>query len=356
MRANTMMRLSPQLSFLTGDQMEILHHKTLEVLEHTGVQVLHEEARELLRGAGAIVKENSIVKIPEFLIKKALSTAPSRIVLANRDGERSLFLEPGKSYYGTGSDCPYTIDAYTQERRMTSAEDVGNLARICDYLDNIDFVMSMGIARHQTPSMGYIYEFEAMARNTTKTVIASCSDGRNCQDLIDLAAAIMGGPEELREKPWLAIYSEATAPLRHVEEAIEKLLTCADNWVPVIHTIGSMAGATAPVTLAGALITGNAEVLTALIIHQLRQPGAPFFYGGTITPIDMKTMVHPYGAPEFHLLSACLTELGRFYQLPVFSTGGCTDAKDFDQQAAAEAAYSLLLESLAGGNLIHDIG
>ena len=153
MRANTVMRLSPQLSFLTGDQMEILHHKTLEVLEHTGVQVLHEEARELLRGAGAIVKENSIVKIPEFLIKKALSTAPSRIVLANRDGERSLFLEPGKSYYGTGSDCPYTIDAYTQERRMTSAEDVGNLARICDYLDNIDFVMSMGIARHQTPSM-----------------------------------------------------------------------------------------------------------------------------------------------------------------------------------------------------------
>lgn len=356
MKANMLIRESPILSYLTQDQLAAIHNATLELLETTGVQVLQDEALELLRAAGAIVGPKNIVKIPEVLVKNALHTAPSRIVLSDRHGQRKLFLEPGRSYFGTGSGCPNILDIYTQKRRRTSKQDIANQAKLCDYLPNIDFVMSLGLVEHEDPDMGYIYEFEAMARNTVKPIIPSCSNGQNAQDIIDLAAAIMGGHDQLRNHPLIAVYSEATSPLRHAQDALEKLLVCADNWVPVIHTIGSLAGATAPVTLAGALTTGNAELLSALVIHQLKQPGAPFFYGGTITAIDMKTMVHPYGAPEFHVLSACLTELGRYYSLPVFSTGGCTDAKLFDEQAAAEAAYSLLLESLAGGNLIHDIG
>lgn len=349
-------RRGPVLSYLNSNQLDAIHNATLELLATTGVQVNEKESIELLRSAGAIIKENNIVQIPEALVNRALNTVPSRIVMSNRDGQRCMFLEAGRSYFGTGSGCPNIIDPFTRERRRTNKEDVANEARLCDSLPNIDFVMSLGLVEHEDPDLGYIYEFEAMARNTKKPIIASCSDGQNAQDIIDLAAAIMGGRDQLREKTLIAIYSEATAPLRHAEDALEKLLVCAQNWIPVIHTIGSLAGATAPVTLAGALTTGNAEVLSALVIHQLKQPGAPFFHGGTITPIDMRTMVHPYGAPEFHVLSACLTEMGCYYNMPVFSTGGCSDAKLFDEQASAEAAYSLLLEALAGGNLIHDIG
>jgi len=230
-----------------------------------------------------------------------------------------MFLEPHRSYFGTGSNPPYTIDLVTGKRKQTEKQDIANLAKICDYLPNIDFLMSMGIAKHKYPEMGYIHEFDAMV-------------------------------------PILAVYSEATAPLRHTGEAVDKILVCAEKWVPIIHTIGSMAGATAPVTLAGALAQGNAEILSALVIHQLKQPGAPFFYGGTITPMDMTTMAHPYGAPEFHVLSAALTEMSIYYKMPVFSTAGCSDAKLFDEQASAEGIYSLLLEALSGGNLIHDVG
>ena len=342
MRANMVVRESPVLSYLTHDQLDAIHNTTLELLATTGVQILQEEALELLKAAGAIIKPNNIVKIPEVLVKNALQTAPSRIVMSNRHGKRIMFLEPGRSYFGTGSGCPNTLDIYTRERRRTTGQDVANVARLCDCLPNIDFVMDLGLVEDKYPELGYIYGFEAMARNTTKPIISSCANGQNAQDIIDLAAAIMGGHDQLREKTLIAIYSEATAPLRHAQDALEKLLVCARNWVPVIHTIGSLAGASAPVTLAGALVTGNAEVLSALVIHQLKQPGAPFLHGGTITPIDMKTMVHPYGAPEFHVASACLTEMGRYYGLPVFSTGGCTDAKLFDEQASAEAAYSLL--------------
>jgi trimethylamine--corrinoid protein Co-methyltransferase len=356
MRANLVVRESPVLSYLTHDQLDAIHNTTLELLATTGVQILQEEAFELLKAAGAIIMPNNIVKIPELLVKNALQTAPSRIVMSNRLGKRCLFLEPGRSYFGTGSGCPNTIDIYSQKRRRTTREDVANVAKLCDCLSNIDFVMDLGLVEDKYPDLGYIYGFEAMARNTAKPIIASCANGKNAQDIIDMAAVIMGGHDQLREKTLVAIYSEATAPLRHAQDALEKLLVCAKNWVPVIHTIGSLAGASAPVTMAGSLVTGNAEVLSALVIHQLKQPGAPFLHGGTITPIDMKTMVHPYGAPEFHVASACLTEMGRYYGLPVFSTGGCTDAKLFDEQASAEAAYSLLLEALAGGNLIHDIG
>ena len=355
LRSNMLVQKTPNLKFLSNDQLELIHLKTLEVLEHTGVEILHKESLDLLYPAGAII-EGSLVRIPEFLVKRALSTAPSRIVMTNRDGERVMYLESSNSYFGTGSGCPYTIDAYSGLRRLTHKQDVANAAKVCDQLSNIDFVMSMGLARSEKPEVGYIHEFDAMVRNTKKPIIMSAFDGKNVANIIKMAEIVMGGPEELRKKPIMAVYSEATSPLRHDDDAIGKMLVCAENWVPIIHTIGLMAGATAPVTLAGALVQGNAELLSALVIHQLKKPGAPFLYGGTITAIDMKTMAHPYGAPEFHKLSSALTEMGSFYKLPVFSTGGCSDAKTFDQQASSEATYSLLLASLSGGNLIHDIG
>ena len=355
MRSNITVQQFPVLKYLSKDQIEEIHFSTLEILERTGVEIFNDEALGLLKDAGARV-EGNLVRIHEGLVKNALATVPSRITMANRDGERCMFLEPHRSYFGTGSNPPYTIDLVTGKRKQTEKQDIANLAKICDYLPNIDFLMSMGIAKHKYPEMGYIHEFDAMVRNTKKPIIMSTSDGENALDIIKMAETIMGGPEELRNKPILAVYSEATAPLRNTGEAVDKILVCAEKWVPIIHTIGSMAGATAPVTLAGALAQGNAEILSALVIHQLKQPGAPFFYGGTITPMDMTTMAHPYGAPEFHVLSAALTEMSIYYKMPVFSTAGCSDAKLFDEQASAEGIYSLLLEALSGGNLIHDVG
>ena len=355
MKSNVSIQLTPSLCFLSHNQREDIHFGALELLENTGVQILHSEAISILREAGAIIDEK-LVRIPEALLKRALSTTPSRVVMANRHGERKMFLEGKRSYFGTGSCCPYTIDPFSGQRRLAEKTDVANMAKLCDYLHNIDFVMSMNLVRHPSPEMGYIHEFDTMLRNTTKPIIVSAQNGDNVYNIIKMAQVTMGGSEDLRKKPMLAVYSESTSPLRHAEDAVSKLLICAEHRIPLIHTVGIMAGATAPITLAGAIVQANAELLSGLVIHQLKQPGAPFIYGGTITAIDMKTMAHPYGAPEFHVASAALTEMGEYYSLPVFSTGGCSDAKSFDEQAAAEAAYSLLLASLSGGNLIHDIG
>lgn len=346
----------PMLCFLTNYEREKIHLSTLEILENTGLEIKHQEALNLLKNAGAIVEENH-VRFPENLIKEALHTAPSRVVLADRNGKRSLFLQEKNTYFGTGSCCPFTIDIFTDERRESNKKDVGNMAKISDYLPNIDFVMSMALVKHDHPEIGYPHEFEAMLTNTTKPIILSAADGKNVESIIYMAQIVAESKaNNFKHNPFIAIYSESTSPLRHAEDALSKLLVCAKNKIPVIHTVGIMGGATAPATKAGALVQANAELLSALVIHQLKNPGAPFLYGGTITMLDMKTMAHPYGAPEFHQLSSALTEMGEFYNMPVFSTGGCSDAKSFDQQAAAESIYSLLLAALSGGNLIHDVG
>jgi len=349
-------QMTPSLKYLTYGQMEDLHLAALEVLAHTGVYVENDEAIALLSGAGAIIKGN-IVKFPEKLIKDALATAPSRIVMANRKGERCMFLESRRCYYGTGSGPPRTIDIFTGEYRETCKQDIVHTAIACDYLPNIDFVMSLGLVYHEDPDMGYINEYDAMVRNTTKPVIVSCGSGQNCRDIIEMAEAVVGGVDELRASPILGVYSECTPPMQHVNDALEKLLVCAEKWVPVIHTVGQIMGASSPTTVAGALIQANVELLSALVIHQLKQPGAPFFYGGTISAMNMRTTSYQQGNPEYQMCCALLAEIGSdYYKLPVFNTGGGTDAKLFDAQAAAEAAYSLLLASLGGGNLIHDIG
>ena len=354
-RSNVTLQKTPVFRVLSESQIEDLHYNALEILERTGVEVIHDEALGLLKSAGTRI-EGKLVRIPEEMVRKALSTVPSRIVMANRDGERCMFLEGHRSYFGPGSGCPSIIDPFSGEKKETTREDVASIARLVDFLPNLDFVMDMGLVRHENPEMGYIYSFYEMVKNNRKPIVASCGDGNNCLNIIQMAEAVMGGSEGLRKKPLLAIYSETTSPLRHAEDALGKVLACAEKWVPIIHTVGTMAGATSPATLAGSLVQANAELLSGLVIHQLKQPGAPFFYGGTMTALDMKTGHHPHAAPEFHLMLSALTQMGHHYKIPIWSACGCTDAKTFDEQSAGEATYSILLSALAGGNLIHDVG
>jgi trimethylamine--corrinoid protein Co-methyltransferase len=122
-------------------------------------------------------------------------------------------------------------------------------------------------------------------------------------------------------------------------------------YVPTI-----MPGASGPLTLAGSLALAAAESLAGLVMHQAWNPGAPFIFGACVSRLDMRTMLFPYGSPEWRLSDLVMAELSRYYQLPVFGTGGATDSKLADAQAGAEYAASLLVAALAGNNLIHDVG
>jgi len=171
-----------------------------------------------------------------------------------------------------------------------------------------------------------------------------------------MACLIVRGEERFQANPYFALYAEPSSPLTHSKEAIERLTFAAERRIPVVYTPGVSGGATAPVTMAGNLAQGLAETLSGLVISQLKSHGTPFIMGGVHTVMDMRTGIFSYGAPELFLLSACMTDISKKLNLPMFSAGGCSDAKVLDEQAAVESSLSLLMAGLSGASLIHDVG
>jgi trimethylamine--corrinoid protein Co-methyltransferase len=341
---------------LSEDQLEAIHLAGLEILRRTGVDVLEEEARDLLRKAGAGFDDRR-ARIPPHLIEWAIRVAPSRVVLCDsRDARPRMYLEGSRAYFGTGSDCIATIDPYTGERRPPRKADVANAAKLCDALPNIDFAMSMGIAEDVTEEISDLHHFEAMVLNTRKPIIATAWDRENLKDLVEMAEIVAGGADALRENPFVVMYTEPISPLQLGLEPTQKILYMAGKGLPVICGTGKVGGATCPNTIAGAVAQGNAESLAGVLVAQLKREGAPVIFGGERLHLDMSTALCSYGAPEFMMSVAANAEMARYYGLPSWSYAGCSDAKTFDQQAAAEGSLMTFLAALSGGNLNHDVG
>jgi trimethylamine--corrinoid protein Co-methyltransferase len=214
----------------------------------------------------------------------------------------------------------------------------------------------MGIASDVTESISDLYHFQEMVSNTSKPLVYTAWDRPNLEAIIEMAEAVAGGAEALRRSPFCALYSEPISPLTHAQESCEKLLFIAGKDLPVVYTPAVMIGGTGPVTVAGALVQANAEQLSGLLITQLIRQGAPVIGAGGILHMDMSKGLISYAAPEFMLAMTAFSEMYHYYGLPIFSFAGCSDAKIFDQQAAAEGALWMLITALGGGNLIHDVG
>jgi len=356
MRSGYQALLSPQVKFLSQDQLEELHLATLEILQRTGVLVLDEEAANLLKNAGMKVSKDKVVKIPAHWVQTALQSAPPRVTLYNRDGEPCMFLEDHKVYYGPGLDCPSIVDLESGEVRKAVLKDVEHNAVLCDFLPNINYAMSFALASDVPALLSDRYHFRAMVSNTNKPVCFTAWHRGGLADIIDMATVITGGLQQLQESPFIILYCEVISPLEHGADDLQKLLLCAEKNIPVIYTTGGMGGATMPATLAGSLAVANAEMLSALVIHQLKQPGAPFVYGGTLTIMDPASMRFLHGAPEFYINQGVLAQMASYYRLPMWGAAGCSDSKVFDQQAAIEAAYGILMAALCGVNMVHDVG
>ncbi len=216
--------------------------------------------------------------------------------------------------------------------------------------------MSVGVPRDVPTQRYFRHQFATMLRNTTKPIVFVCDDLADIEAIAGMAAAAAGGMDALSQYPTLLLYSEPSTPLLHSREAVDKLLFCADHKIPVTHSPAPMIGGTAPITIAGAVALGNAEMLSGLVMHQLQNPGAPFLYGHGVHHLDMKTMISVYGAPEFQLARVMAAEMGRFYGLPVWGYAGHSDSKVVDGQAAASAQFSVMVALMARTNLNHDVG
>jgi trimethylamine--corrinoid protein Co-methyltransferase len=353
---NSIAYQTPQFSVLSESQIKAIHLAALEVLRRTGIRFHHQEALDMLREAGAFISDGNLVKFPARLVEDAIASTPGRIVMCDRDGQPAMFLEGSKAYFGTGSDCPYLLDPETGEHRKFTQVDLINTYRLCDALPNIHFVMSVGIPSDVDAALIYDAQMALMLEHTTKPIVFVTNDKASCQRAIDMAAAVAGGYEALVEQQHILLYSEPSSPLQQSGTAVDKLLLMAEYQLPVIHSPGPLMGGTAPITMASGLAMSLAEILSALVVHQLKRRGAPFVFGAGLHHMDMGAAQICYASPEFQLTKAAIAELGRWYGIPTWGYAGCSDAKVMDEQAALEAMLSVLMAKFSGANLIHDVG
>jgi trimethylamine--corrinoid protein Co-methyltransferase len=349
------LHFKPRAYVLNDDQIEQIHLATLEVLERTGVQITHPRALELLSDAGARV-EGSRVHIPSWMVEDAIHTAPSRVVLGRRNGERSVYLEGDKVWFGPSVDCIEYLDPTTDERHRFTSDDCRVTSTVADALSNYSWVMTIGMAADVPADIADRAIARQVLTYCEKPLVFCCKDVNSTRDIYEMYLLVAGSEERFRQAPTCVHYSEPISPLLYYDPAIEKILFCAEKGIPLINYPAPQAGSTAPATFAGTVVQGNAESLSGLVLAQLVRPGTPFICGAFATVMDMKTTIFSYAAPEMSLMVAALAQMAQYYKLPYFGTAGCSDAKFPDPQAAAEAAFSCLSSALTGANLVHDSG
>ena len=348
---------SPDLfRVLSDDQIRRIYEGTLQVLEKTGVRVYLDRAVGLLREAGCEVSDGNLVRIPPSLVEDAIASAPSTINIANRRAEPAMVVGDNNVYYGPGEGPTYYLDPRTSERRPFCLEDARTVAILCDALPNIDFLMGLGMISDVTPGTSDLYEFETMLTNSSKPLVAWAHSAENMKCMYEMCLGVAGGEAAFLAHPFLIFNAQPCSPLYHTKEAVEKLLFASEKGVPIIYTPSPTAGGTAPVTLAGLLVNSLAENLSGVVISQAVRRGSPIIVGGGVSVMDMGTTILCYGAPELALASAGLVEIARHLGLPRATTGGCTDSKVMDSQAALDATFNLLVAGISATNLVRDIG
>lgn len=348
--------LFPELPFgrLHPKQCEEIHEASLQILERTGVRLYEQDAIDLAKKAGAQLSDGNRIRIPRNLVENALKSAPPEFTLYDRNRQAALQLRAGQSYYGPGSDCMTIIDHQTDKRRLPTLQDVHDGITLCDALENIDFVMSMFLPSDVDYRLTDRYQMLVMLSNTTKPILYVTNDFQGCVDALEMAEIVAGGEEQFRQKPDAAGYINVTNGLNHNQAALQKLLYLSGKKVPLLYIPSAMGGIAGPITPAGSVMLANAGVLVGLVLSQLNSEGSPFIMTGMAGgALDMRTMVSPYCQPEPKRLAFAMAH---YYDLPMFGIGGCSDSKLVDQQAAAEAALTLMSETLGGATLIHDIG
>lgn len=345
---------APFFRKLSDDQLERLHAASLEILERTGVDIHDEEALALLKKAGVPIVNGNHAHIPSYLVEWALRTAPRKITLCDRHGRRVMPMEGYNVFYGPGSDCPYVIDLETGQRRPATLADVRNGIRLCDALPNIDFIMSFCMAQDVEQAIMDRYQMREILTQSTKPSMFVTTSFEGAVDAVKMAAVVAGGMDALRRSPITSCYVNIAGPLNHDPESLQKLLYFSEHGVPFCYVPVVLRGFNGPVTMAGALALASAGELVGVVISQLKREGAPIMIsGGTSDTEDMRYLVGAYAAPEnrVHFI-----EMAHYHGLPIFGLGGGSDSKLPDEQAAAEAALTLLAETLAGSHMIHDVG
>ena len=307
----------------SDDELDEIHLATLEVLEKTGLLFDDDEALAVLHGGGAIIdKKRRVAKFSPGMVEDAIRSAPPKLLLAGRNPKNDFVMERNRVGFTNFGEGVFINDPYTGVYRETTKADVAASALIADYLSEID-VYERAVGASDVPHESVqLHNAEAWLPNTSKHGFMGSGNGYLTQKLVEMAAAIVGGKQQLQERPILSFITCPVSPLQLVKESCEIIMESARAGLAVNVLSMAMAGGSSPAPLAGTLVDHNAEILGGLVLSQCTRKGSKFIYGSSTTAMDLRLAAASVGSPECALINAAVAQMSIYYLLPSWVAGG----------------------------------
>ena len=344
---------------INAEQVNMIHEATLELLRHTGIRIDSMEAAEIFEKNGADVTRYdgyAVAKFPSHIVAECLQWAARPLIFYGRVPERDFAAFKNNVGFSTFGECVKIIDLETKEIRDCKKEDLAGVTKVCDYMDEIVVVERACGALDYPSEVQPLHNLEAMMKNTSKAIFIGAVNGRNCKKMIEMAYAAAGGESAFRDRPFLNIFVCPTSPLRLGKECAEQIIEAAKGGAGIAIIPMALAGATSTVTLAGTVLSHNAEVLVSVMLAQMVKKGARCTYCSMSTIMDLKHMISATGSPEQSMISAATVKLAQRYNLPSWIGAGLSDSKLPDAQAGYEFGINALTGALSGANIVYGAG
>jgi len=344
-------RAFPPMTLLSADEIESIHHASLKVLSEIGMDFTLPEARDLLKAAGADV-QGERVRFDPAMVEQLITTAPSEFTFHARNAENNQRVGGPNMMFGTVGSPPNSSDM-DGGRRTGNHRDYQNFLRLAQYFNCIGFISGYPVEPVDLhASIRHLEALRDMVVLTDKPFHAYSLGTERILDGIEIARIARGiSAEQLEREPSLFTIVNTNSPLKLDTPMLRGIMEMSSRNQIVCVTPFTLAGAMAPVTVAGALVEQNAEALAGLVFTQIVRKGAPFIYGGFTSNVDMKSGAPAFGTPEY--MKACIVggQLARRYNVPYRTSNTCA-ANTVDAQAAYESVFSLWGVTMGGGNLI----
>jgi len=344
-----------QLKILDDEFLEVIHESTLKILQECGVKVYSEKALKVFSEAGAEVKKQ-IVKIPDYLVEESLKKASKRFILCGRSPGYDLKLDGEHTYVFTNGTCTTTIDLETGKRRRSILKDLIDTTILADALECIHGYYPFVVPSDMPEHLHGLYELKTALNYTEKHImLGSTSKPEEATLQVKMAKTVVGGIDELRKRPIISAVICTVPPLVLEKGGCEAAIVFAEAGIPVRGMSMPLIGLSSPITLAGALVIANAELLSLLTLVEQVKPGAPFMYALDPMAMDIRRGDFSPSLPEATLLNIAGIQLARKYELPC-GDGFSSASKVPDSQAAYENTVCAMAMILAGADVISGPG
>jgi trimethylamine--corrinoid protein Co-methyltransferase len=346
--------MRPKFQLLDKALIERILEEAFELIEDPGVRVAPYVV-DLLQGAGVTITEG-VASIPEPLARRLLDLAPRGFCLYDRSGRPAVRYGGDDVHFDPGSSCLNILDPQTQRARPALAADLVRMVQVAEMLPQFAAQSTAMVSNDVPQEIGDWYRLLLVLWYSEKPVVTGAFSAASLHTLLELLAIESGGAEALRQQPRAVFDVCPSPPLNWSEFASQNLVDLARAGVPAEIVSMPLAGATAPVTLAGSVVQHAAECISGIVIHQLAQPGAPIVWGGAPAIFDMRTGKTPMGAIETVMLDLAGTQVGKYLGLPTHAYLVAGDGRRIDAQVEMESGISAVLGALAGINMISGAG